>query len=200
MDYFFQKKKRSTAYKFFSKGVDVTARILLALRENAQLASEDFLRNCPQYPGFGLVRAMFGCENSPQLKDETVRTNLRRLQEQGFVIKDPKQKVYYLTEKGEEFTSYIENRFLILKEPWDQKFRIVIFDVPEKKRYWRIFLKQELELMQFKQLQKSVYVGKYPLPISLIKEIEDNGLGKFFFIFTVEQFDRQEEILKLLES
>ena len=200
MDYVFQKKKRSTAYKFFSKGVDATAHILLALHENAQLASEGFLRNCPQYPGFGLVREMFGAGGLPKLKKEIVRTNFYRLEKQGLIKKDPKKKVYYLTDKGEEFACYIENRFLILNESWDKKLRIVIFDIPEQKRYWRVYLKQELELMQFKQLQKSVYVGRYPLPESLIKEIEKDGMGKFIYIFTIDQTDREEEILKIINE
>ncbi|MDD4990202.1 MAG: hypothetical protein PHW31_02725 [Candidatus Pacebacteria bacterium] len=200
MDYTFQQKKRKTAYKFFTKGLDAMSLILTTLYENAQLAQEMFLRDCPQYPGFGLVRAMFGCEKPPKFKKATVRSNLQRLQKDGLIQKDPTDKFYCLTEKGKEFVSYIENRFLILKNPWDKKLRVIIFDIPEQKRHWRYYLRKELELMQYKQLQKSVYVGKYPLPQSLIKEIEENDLGKDIHIFTVDKADRQEEILKILET
>lgn len=200
MKYSFQQKKRSITYKLFSKGIDATTHILLALYENTQLAREGFLRNCPQYSGFGLARAVFGKDSYSQPKKEAIRTDLSRLQKEGLIKKDPKQKVYCLTDKGKELVSYIENRFLILQEPWDKKFRVVIFDVPEKKRYWRIFLKRELELMQFQQLQKSVYIGKFPLPASLIKEIEADDMGKFVYIFTVENVDRQDEILKMLNE
>ncbi len=200
MKYSFQQKKRSATYKLFNKGIDATSHILLALYENTQMAREGFLKNCPQYPGFGLARAVFGKESYPQVKKEAIRTDLSRLQKEGLIKKDPKQKVYSLTDKGKELVNYIENRFLILQELWDKKFRIVIFDVPEKKRYWRDFLKKELELMQFQQLQKSVYIGKFPLPVSLIKEIEADGMGKFIYIFTVENIDRQDEILKMLSE
>ena len=199
MDYVFQKKKRGTAYKIFSKGANATASILFGLYENVQLAQEMFLRDCPQYPGFDLVRAMFGCDNPPKFKKATVRSNFLRLQKEGLIQQDPKQKFYYLTDKGKELVFYVKNRFLILNEPWDKKLRIVIFDIPEKQKHWRYYLRKELELMQFKQLQRSVYVGKYPLPQSLISEIEDNNFGKDIHIFTIDKADRQEEILKILE-
>ncbi len=89
---------------------------------------------------------------------------------------------------------------MILKKPWDGKLRIVIFDIPEKKKYWREAMRRELSLMQFKQLQRSVYVGKHPLPESFCKEIEEAGLGQYIFIFTVDKVDRKKEILDLLEE
>ncbi len=76
MKYSFQQKKRSVAYKLFSKGIDVTTHILLALYENTQMAREGFLRGCPQYPGFGLARAVFGKESYPQPKKEAIRADL----------------------------------------------------------------------------------------------------------------------------
>ncbi len=200
MDYVFQKKKRRTAYRIFSKGANAAASILFGLYENVQLAQEMFLRDCPQYPGFDLVRAMFGCNNPPKFQKATIRSNFQRLEKQGLIKKDPIQEVYCLTDKGKNFVSYIENRFLILKADWDKKLRIVIFDIPEKKKHWRYHLRKELELMQFKQLQRSVYVGKYPLPQSLVEEIEENNLGKDVHIFTIDKADRQEEILKILEN
>ena len=66
--------------------------------------------------------------------------------------------------------SYIENRYLVLNKPWDGKLRIVIFDIPEHKKGWRDWIRQELILLQFQQLQKSVHIGKYPLPESFYKE------------------------------
>lgn len=154
------------------------------------------------YPGFALMKQMFGVGRYGKIdfKKETVKTNLRRLREQGLIEKAPKEKIYCLTDKGKEFVSYIENRYLILKKPWDGKLRIVIFDIPEKKKYWREAIRKELLLMQFQLLQKSVYVGKYPLPESFYKEIEEAGLGGYVFIFTVDKVGRKAAILELLKE
>ena len=195
--YFFQKKKRSFAQKFFEKGLNTTSYILLGLKE----IGKDFLRRLPNsYPGFELMKEMFGVNYKPNFKKETIRRNLNRLINQGLIAKDPKQKIYYLTEKGEEIVTYIKNRYLILKQHWDGKLRIVIFDIPEKKKYWREIIRQELLLLQFQQLQKSVYIGKHPIPESFLKEIEDNALGGYIFFFTIDKIDQKKKILELLEK
>lgn len=193
--YIFQKRKASFTKKVFEKGLNSTAYILLALKESG----EDFLKSLPDcYPQFALMKDMFGVR-APKFKKKIIRNNLYRLEKQGLVKQDPKEKVYYLTDKGEEFAAYIKNKFLILKEPWDGKLRLVIFDVPEEKKYWREIIRKELLLMQFQQLQKSVYVGKYPLSQSFCQQMEKAGVGSYVFIFTIEKADRHEEILKLIE-
>lgn len=47
-------------------------------------------------------------------------------------------------------------------EKWDGKWRIVIFDVPEKFKVARTALSQKLKLLGCYQLQKSVFVSPYP--------------------------------------
>ncbi len=198
-EYFFQQKERNFAQKFFEKGLNASSYILLALQEGGK----SFLREMPSsYAQFGLLKELAGVNpyKKASFKKETIRTNLYRLVKQGLIEKDPKQKAYCLTDDGKKFVANIENRYLILKKPWDGKLRLVIFDIPEKKKYWRESIRQELVLMQFQQLQKSVYIGKYPVPESLCKEIEDAGMGQFIFIFTIDKADRKKEILKLLET
>ena len=197
-DYVFQRRKISFTQKIFEKGLNTSAYVLLNIKESG----EDFLRELPSsYPGFQLMKAMFGISGKkPPFKKDTVRVNLRRLEKQGLIAKSPKEKVYFLTDKGKNFTAYIKNRFLILKEKWDGKLRVVIFDVPETRKHWRELIRNELILMQYQLLQKSVYVGKYPLSKSFCEEMEKQGIAEYVFIFTVDQVDRKEKILKLLKS
>lgn len=196
--YLFQKQRSSFTQKIFENGFNVAAYVLFALKEGAK----GFLEELPDsYPGFRLMKEMFEVGRYKKgFNKETIRTNLYRLRKQGLVAKDAKEKVYYLTDKGEKFVAYIENRYSILKKPWDGKLRIVIFDIPEAQKHWREVVRKELILLQFQQLQKSVYVGKYPVPESLYEEIEEAGLGRYIFIFTVDKVDRKEEIVRLLES
>src|SRR3989344_2297817 len=66
--------------------------------------------------------------------------------------------------------SRLENKGLKLKLElakkwrWDGKWRILIFDVPEKIRGKRDFLRRELIDFGFYPLQKSVWVYPYNLP------------------------------------
>ncbi len=45
---------------------------------------------------------------------------------------------------------------------WDKKWRLVIFDVPDKKKKAREALREKLKELGFHQLQKSVFVFPYP--------------------------------------
>ena len=197
-EYFFQKRKRSFTRRFFKKGLNGTSYVLLALSE----VGKGFLRDLPNcYPGFELMKSLFGVDyRGRKIKKETIKINLYRLKKRGLITQDPKEKYYLLTDKGEEFVSYIKNRFSILKQPWDGKLRIVIFDVPEKKKYWRKWLREELNLMQYQILQKSVYIGKHPLPESFYKTIIKNYLTEYIFILTVGDIDKKEKILKMFKK
>lgn len=196
-EYIFQKKKSTFTQKLFEKGLTAAGYILIGLKE----AGEGFLRELPDsYPGFALMKAVFGVSKRPSFKGKTIRSNLYRLKKQGLIAQDPKEKIYYLTDKGKEVVSYIYDRYAILKQPWDGKLRLVIFDVPERKKHWREAIRKELLLMQYKQLQKSVYIGKYPLAESFCQEMEKTSIAEYVFIFTINKADRKEEILTLLED
>ncbi len=197
--YFFQMKKRNFTQRLFKQKPNAASCILFALKESGR----GFLEDLPSsYPGFALMKWTFGIgpykKKAVEFQKATIRTNLHRLIKDGLIIKDPKQKIYCLTDEGKKFVAYIQNRYSILKKKWDGKLRIVIFDVPEKKKHWRRLIRRELLLMQYQQLQKSVYVGKYPLPESFCKEMEEAGLGSYVFIFTVDKVDRKAEILEML--
>ncbi|NQU82783.1 MAG: hypothetical protein HQ539_02435 [Parcubacteria group bacterium] len=197
----FQDKKANLARRVSKNGLNASSCILFSLKDSKGGLLES-LPSC--YPGIALMQWTFGVgkykKKGIEFKEETIRTNLRRLRKDGLITKDPKQKSYYLTDDGKKVVSHIRNRYLILKKKWDGKLRLVIFDVPEKKKYWRRSIREELLSMEYQLLQKSVYVGKYPLSQSFCKELDEAGLGSSIFIFTIDKADRKEKILKLLEK
>jgi DNA-binding transcriptional regulator PaaX len=80
-------------------------------------------------------------------------------------------------------------------QKWDGKWRIVIFDIPEKKRVSRNALRAKLRDLGFKELQKSVFV----FPYECRKEIE--LIIDFFSLqphvcYGVMEFIDKEENLK----
>jgi len=100
--------------------------------------------------------------------------SLERLKKQGLVSNE-KSKLK-LTEKGKEYIGRIISLKKTLTKPWDKKYRVVIFDIPETKKHLRNWLRQELYLLNYIQLQKSVFVGKIPLPAEIIRDIERLGI------------------------
>jgi len=75
-----------------------------------------------------------------------------------------------LTEKGrEELLKYdIDKIKLKNNEPWDGKWRVVIFDIPEDKKQARDALRSKFKHLGMLQLQKSVFV----YPFDCKKEID----------------------------
>jgi DNA-binding transcriptional regulator PaaX len=75
-----------------------------------------------------------------------------------------------LTEKGKRKIQEIKLADLRIQKllDWDKIWRIVIFDIPEKKKFARNILREKLKKWDFFQLQKSVWVCPWPCE----KEIE----------------------------
>lgn len=67
-----------------------------------------------------------------------------------------------LTEKGErELLLYKLREKSLKKWRWDKKWRLVIFDIAEKKRYARDRVRQDMQSFGFMRLQDSVWAYPY---------------------------------------
>jgi len=199
--YLFQRKKVSFAQKIFEEGLNAAGYILLGLKDFGSNFAHDFADSLPKRdPRFALMRAMLGSNHKGGFKKNTVEVNLARLKREGLIEEAKDKKFYYLTPRGEKLAAFIKDRYSILEKPWDGKIRLVVFDIPEDKRSQREWLRQELLLMQYKSLQKSVYIGKYPIPNDLYQELIKNGIFENVHIFTLEKADKKERILKFLKD
>ena len=69
-----------------------------------------------------------------------------------------------LTALGKKrFLKYEKSDLKILKPvKWDQRWRIVMFDIPEDRRNARDFIRLKLKNLGFAVVQKSVFVHPYP--------------------------------------
>lgn len=80
-----------------------------------------------------------------------------------------------LTEKGKRKIKQFQfNELQIVRpEKWDGKWRIAIFDIPEKLRKGRDALRNKLNNLGFYELQKSVWAHPYPCEneIQLVAEM-----------------------------
>lgn len=199
--YLFQRKKISFTQKVFEKGLNAAGYILMGLKDFGGGFLQSFADSLPgRDPRFALMKAILGSNHRKGFKKNTVEVNIARLKREGLIEEVKDKKIYYLTQKGEEMVAFIKDRYSILEKPWDGKIRLVVFDISENKRSQREWFRQELLLMQYKLLQKSVYVGKYPIPDDLYQELTKNGIFESVHIFTLEKADKKENILKILKD
>ncbi len=120
-----------------------------------------------------------------------------RLKKEGLIAKRSNSDIFYLTKKGEKEAFWASmnaelSGYKIHKQKWDGKWRIILFDIPEKKRALRDYLRSVIKRCGFKEFQKSIWVCPYKIP-DFLKEIlsEENILPYTRFITTTSiDFDK----------
>lgn len=116
-----------------------------------------------------------------ELKQEwEIKRAIKDLQKMNYIKVSKNGKKVYLIEKGA--LEFLKFNLLRRKPEWDRKWRVVIFDIVEKKRGQRNFLRKQLKWLGFRELQKSVWA----FPYDIKKELEE--------LLTICDFDAQGDI------
>ncbi|MEK7104321.1 MAG: hypothetical protein AAB842_02890 [Patescibacteria group bacterium] len=128
---------------------------------------------------------------------EQAMQNLKRSRLVIFKEKDGKFSVE-MTEKGKRVLKEIDISELKNKKParWDGLWRIVIFDIPENKKYGRKALRNKMKEVGFYQLQKSVWVFPYKCEkeVGLLVEVFD--INSFVNLITASKIKDDEKLKK----
>lgn len=113
-----------------------------------------------------------------------------KLIENGLLAKNDKGFLR-LTTKGEATLRQLELANFKLKKPkhWDKKWRVLIFDIPEKRRGLREKIRRTLTTIGFTRLQDSVWVYPYNCEdlIALLKS--DFKVGKDLIYIVAEEIE-----------
>lgn len=121
------------------------------------------------------------------------------LKRQGYIqtLIKRKEKYVELTLKGKNRANFLLLENLSIKRPtrWDGKWRVIIFDIPEKLRQNRNIFRSNIKSLGFIQIQKSVYV--YPFECALeISLLSDAFLiNKYVTIMISEIIQGEEKII-----
>lgn len=79
---------------------------------------------------------------------------------------------------------------------WDGKWRIVIFDIPEKQRPNRWSLRHKLKELGFGNLQKSAFISPYPL-LGIVNRYASNlGIKQFMQTFEITKLDNDKKVVR----
>jgi len=112
-------------------------------------------------------------------KKDSIRIAIKRLEEQGLVIrKASAPHAFLLTPYGKKFLRklLLFKKQLLPPAPWDKKWRILVFDIPEKRKRERRLLRYELSALGFKKMQKSVWLTPFAPDTSFVDRL--NAIGK----------------------
>lgn len=120
---------------------------------------------------------------------------LGRLADKGcvvFVEKDGKRYAR-ITEKGEQMLRFeTEKAAMAKKRRWDRRWRIVIFDIPERRRSVRSKLRRYMQEYGFVRLQDSVWVYPHDCEdlIALVKANFRIGADVLYLIVERLEYDK----------
>ncbi|MDD3498579.1 MAG: CRISPR-associated endonuclease Cas2 [Candidatus Moranbacteria bacterium] len=123
--------------------------------------------------------------------------NIRELERDDMVRYRRKEEWWNieLTEKGKKQAKKLGFDGLKIDKPkkWDKKWRVVIFDIPEKKKIVREVLRKKIQDLGFQEIQKSVFVHPYPCSDEITVVIKFFKADKFVKKFIATNFDKKTE-------
>ena len=125
----------------------------------------------------------------PELKKAYLAKALKRLREEGFVeLISDEELVFRLTDKGKDRVLWekIKNS----NKKWDGKWRIVVWDIPEKRRQARDLLRFKLKQLGFTRWQKSIWATKVDCAKALRDFIRQVGIEDWVMVIESDNIGR----------
>ncbi len=155
-------------------------------------------------PGESRYEYICRLEGRPkELPRHRIYQEMKRMKQRGWIIEAEKRgkKFIALSEKGQLEVLYrrITESAVSKKSRWDGKWRLAIFDIPERGRHERDAIRFTLRSVGFQQLQKSVYIYPFEIPIDVIEYLKAAKLVEFIQFARVDKIDDDRRIQKMFK-
>ena len=127
---------------------------------------------------------------------EYINDARRKLKRDGLLVE--RDGFLRLTQKGERELLTMSARMMAPKsKKWDKKWRVLIFDIPEKRRLTRDKVRWQLRRSGFVRAQDSVWIYPYPCEefVALLKS--DCRVGKDMLYLIVDSLEGDARFRKL---
>ncbi|OGI24553.1 MAG: hypothetical protein A3E38_01935 [Candidatus Moranbacteria bacterium RIFCSPHIGHO2_12_FULL_54_9] len=149
---------------------------------------------------FRVVRAMR--KEWKKIPKSTLESSVQKLYK-SHLVKAKQQKdgtwKIMLTKHGQKLASLHDFETLQIKKlkKWDQKWRVVIFDIPEKKKVLRDVFRGWLKRLGFYKLQGSVFVYPYDCRNEFDFLVEYYQAGEYAHFIVAEEIDNEADLKKI---
>lgn len=125
---------------------------------------------------YGFVPSQFKKRNFANLVSRNLKTgNIEK-------IVRGNQVFFRLTSVGSEMAYRNYPLLALRKRKWDRLWRIVVFDIPQKKALLRDTLRKKLKNLGFGMLQESIWVSPHDFVTDLREFLEVRGLSEMVFV------------------
>lgn len=123
-------------------------------------------------------------------KKESVQVALSRLHKNGYL--NNSAVGWSITQKGRKYPQ--NTRALdYIASPFNKdspSSMIISFDIPEKDRAKRHWLRNQIKIFGYKMLQQSLWIGPSPLPSLFLKRLEDLNIRKSIKTFKITKSNK----------
>jgi len=141
----------------------------------------------------------------PNNLDETVHYKKKEMQKLSNLLsymkkcglvensRDKNSSTWSITSCGRERLELIKSRgigedpFIVQNQIKKDDLKVIVFDVPESEKRKRDWLRKSLENLDFKMLQRSVWVGNTKLPEEFIASLSNLQILSCLHIFLVKE-------------
>ncbi|TSA45543.1 hypothetical protein D4R52_02225 [bacterium] len=134
------------------------------------------------------------------LRKRDFNREIKRLKKKEYVAltKTPAGWLVRLTKKGEKRLQKSQVQELTLKptKNWDRKWRLFIFDIPEKQRSGRDLVRKKIKELGLYNIQRSVFVYPYDCRRELDLLVDYYNLGKYTTYAEINKIDIDRELRK----
>jgi len=159
----------------------------LVLKRVAEVGKGVFSAFLPRmYPEAQITRDILGLDSRRHIPRRTFSTVLSQLKKDGLVERsgETRSALWCITDAGKQHLEKAHTEVLSRAKE-DGIGRLVIFDIPEQERKKRDRIRSELIYADFKQLQKSVWIGYHPLPQDFLVLLDELYLKGKVHIFSI---------------
>jgi len=149
----------------------------------------------PQFKYKGVPVNIFGIPVFKNYKRNSVNTALSRLKKKRYITFEG--SCLKLSGGGKRYVAQRKARLQIFKSPFNKessRILLVIFDIPEVRKAEREWFRFHLKKFNYIMIQRSVWVGPFPLPeefLSYLKHIKLLNCIKTFRLARDYKFDKQ---------
>ena len=116
------------------------------------------------------------------LSKQVFNNNLYRLKDKGILSYNSEKNIIINKNNLKQYTIF---RTIEEKPAGDIKV-MVLFDIPEKKRKIRNWLRSQLKIWDFEMIQQSVWLGRGPLPKEFTDRLQAFGINKCVKVLRVQ--------------
>jgi len=138
-----------------------------------------------------------------RISKEELQNEIRKLYQSKTISKKENEDgsiSILLTDRGKtKALKYHFNRMKINRKNWDGKWRIIIFDIPEKIKKSRDALRWKIKELGFFELQKSVFVFPYKCEDEINFVIEYYNLRKYVRFGILDSIDNGIHLKKVFD-